>query len=88
MKQLESSRLLKRMREHLGLPDAATLLETGLLRVGGYGLLLHYDEMSEPDVIQARLDMGALDKEQREWMWHRLLVSNFEWGANGSWAGA
>jgi hypothetical protein len=84
MKQLEYARLLKQMCEHLGLPDAATLLETGLLRVGGYDLLLHYDEMSEPDVIQARLDMGALDKDQREWMWYRLLVSNFEWGANGT----
>ena len=83
MKQSEYARLLKQMCEHLGLPDAATLLKTGLLRVGGHDLLLHYDEMAEPDVIQARLDMGAVDTDQRDWMWYRLLVSNFEWGANG-----
>lgn len=67
----------------LGLPDAATLQKTGLLRVGGHDLLLHYDEVTEPNVIQARLDMGTVDKDQQEWIWYRLLVSNFESGANG-----
>ena len=38
MKQSEYARLLKQMCEHLGLPDAATLLKTGLLRVGGHDL--------------------------------------------------
>ena len=51
MKQSEYARLLKQMCEHLGLPDAATLLKTGLLRVGGHDLLLHLSASTNRDGI-------------------------------------
>lgn len=83
MRKPDYDRLLLQMGEHLGLHDVAPLQSTGLLRVGGHDLLLQYDEEAEPDVVQARLDMGTVDQDLREWMWYRLLVSNFEWGLNG-----
>ncbi len=83
MKQFDYENLLTQMCEHLGLPDAAALRQSGLLLVGGHDLFLQYDEVGESGVIQARLDMGMVAPDQREWVWYRLLVSNFEWGTNG-----
>lgn len=71
------------MCAHLGLSDAETLLGTGLLRVGGRDLILHHDEASDPGVMHARLDLGQAAPERQEWLWHRLLVSNFSWGDGG-----
>lgn len=83
MKQSDYDRLLIQMGEYLGIHEVAPLQSIGLLRVGGRDLLFQYDEVAEPDAIQARLDMGTVNQDQRDWMWHRLLLSNFEWGTNG-----
>lgn len=83
MRQSDYDVLLNQLYVHLGVPDVTPLQTTGLLRVGGQDVLLQYDEVTDPDVLHARLDMGTADQDQREWMWYRLLVSNFEWGTNG-----
>jgi hypothetical protein len=68
----------------LGLADAASLCDTRLLRVGGHGLLLHHDEVADPNTLRARLDVGLAPAEQQDWLWHRLLLTNFEWGGHGT----
>ncbi|MGS0740739.1 hypothetical protein ACVBEF_02715 [Glaciimonas sp. GG7] len=83
MTQSDYERLLVQMCEHSGVQDVARLHQTGLLRVGGHDLLLQVDAMAAPGILQGRLDMGMADQDQREWIWYRLLVSNFEWGGYG-----
>jgi len=75
--------LLTQLCQHLGVLDMTLLRQAGILRVGGRDLLLQYDPVAEPNLIQGCLDLGEADTEQREWIWYRLLISNFEWGTNG-----
>ena len=83
MARSDHERVLAQMVEHLGLQKAPDLLNRGLLVVGGHELQLHHDEDHAPHAIQARLTLGAAERHQREWIWHRLLVSNYEWARNG-----
>lgn len=83
MNRSDYERVLTHLCKHLGLSSTA-LLKAGLLCVGDRNLLLHYDAKHEPNFIQARLDMGVIAPDQEEWLRYRLLVSNFEWGANGT----
>lgn len=84
MARSELQRVLAQMGEHLGLRDMHRLQGGGLLEVGGHELLLHHDTKNAPHQVQARLNLGPADPHQREWIWHRMLVSNFEWACNGS----
>jgi hypothetical protein len=82
MRQSDYEHLVHQLCEHLGLSESE-VQANGLLRVGGREVHLHYDEAVEPGVIQFRLDLGPVGPDQQAWTWRRLLVSNFEWGANG-----
>lgn len=84
MTPADHHRLLQQLCEALGLDDVALLQQTGLLNVGGLELALTFDAPHAADRLQARLDLGTVAAHQREWIWYRLLVSNYEWGADGT----
>lgn len=84
MTPADHDRLLQPLCEALGLDDVAKLRHMGLLNVGGLDLRLTFDAQTAPDRLQAQLDLGTAAAHEREWVWYRLLVSNHEWGANGT----
>lgn len=80
--------VLAQMREHLKPRSGNASHAHGQFRVGGHDVQLRYAPANASHAIQALLDLGSVDHSQREWIWYRLLVCNFEWGMNGavSWA--
>lgn len=84
MTPADHHRLSQQLCGALDLDDVAMLQQTGLLNVGGLELALTFDAQNAADRLQAQLDLGTAAAHQREWIWYRLLVSNYEWGADGS----
>lgn len=74
--------LMTQLRGQLALRDRVGPLDDGRLRIDGRELQLQHDE-EEPDGLRVRMDMGAVPENDRDRIWHRLLVSSHEWGADG-----
>lgn len=83
MKTSDFHRLLADMCAQLGLGKGKGLQNAIQLRVGGHDMLLQHDESHHPNALQARVDLGPVPENKREWGWFRLLTSNHRWGANG-----
>lgn len=83
MTPADHHRLLHQLCDALGLDGVATRRRTGRLTVDGLELALAFDAPNAADRLQVRLDLGTAAAHEREWLWYRLLVSNYEWGADG-----
>lgn len=84
MTKSDFQHLLTQLVECLGLAEGDSLCATGVLQLAGHDLHLIHDEVNRPHILQVRLNMGSVAPDRCEWMWYRLLVSNFEWGAAGT----
>ncbi|MDB5795726.1 MAG: hypothetical protein JWR25_2105 [Noviherbaspirillum sp.] len=68
-----------------GLPSDDPFLRTGMLKIDGLDVLLHYDEEFDPERLQIRVDFGELPEAtgSRLALALSVLSVNFEHGFGG-----